>query len=47
MLKNEIYLKELFACNILVKMDRIKNICYRAKDQKELRINGESFIQKW
>jgi len=37
----------LFDCNITSKIDRVRVISTRAKDQKGLRIKGESYIQKW
>jgi len=47
MLKNEIYLKDLFENNISAKIEHLKNISFRAHEQRMLRVKAESYIQKW
>jgi len=47
LIKNEIYLRDLFDNNINSKLDRLKNIAFRAHEQRMLRVKAEIFIQKW
>jgi len=46
-LKNDIFLKDLFENNINTKFDRIKEISKRANDQRLLRANAEKYLSKW